>query len=136
MPPYLPPLPASGFYDPNGAYGSNVDYSTAPIVGGPGGYLSETPQAAFARRTPGFFGNNAYGAWLRGTGYNLARLGYQSAAATNPNLGFGYGPANQDYLAMMDPNFLWNQFARLSAPQRGLNNANYGGGRVQWSRGY
>lgn len=125
--------PYGGYYDPTSLYGSPTDYSTSPIVGGPGGYLANNQQAAFMRFLgPQAFGNDPYGQFLRSTAYNLARQGFGSAAATNPNLGFGYG--EQDYLKGFGPDFFRQQFLRMAPEQRGINAPRFGGGAVRWSR--
>lgn len=129
-------MPPTGYFDPFSLYGSPFDYSTAPIVGGPGGYLANTPQAAWTRAlgTWGLGqGNDPFSSWVRNQ-YGRSYGGFQAAAATNPNLGFGYG--TQDYLKMLGPDFFRNQWRGLSAEQRGLNQPRYGAGRVQWGRSY
>lgn len=124
----------TSYYQPGNLYGSPVDYSTAPIVGGPGGYLSGNPQAAYLRFIAPFAsGNDPFSAFVRNQ-YSRAYGGYQSAVATNPNLGFGYG--QQDYLKMLSPDFFRNQWNQLAPEQRGLNLPRYGAGRVQWQRQY
>lgn len=136
MPPYggNPYGTQTSYFDPNFLYGGSQDYATAPVVGGPGGYLSGTPQAAYLRFVAPFAsGNDPFSNYVRSQ-YSRAYGGYQAAAATNPNLGFGYGPANQDYLQMLNPQFFQNQFSRLGASDRGLNLPRYGGGRIQWQR--
>ena len=126
----------SNYFDPGSLYGSSVDYSTSPIVGGPGGYLANNPQAAFARFVAPFAGgNDPFSAWVRNQ-YARAYGGFNAATATNPSLGFGYGPPQQDYLRTLGPEFFRNQWQGLSSPQRGVDMPRFGGGRVTWQKQY
>jgi hypothetical protein len=128
-----PPNPyGNAYFDPNSWYGATQDYSTAPVVGGPGGYLSNTPQAAYLRMIAPFAsGEDPFSQFVRSQ-YSRAYGGYQAAAATNPNLGFGYG--QQDYLRGLGEHFFRALWSQRPADQRGLNLPRYGGGRVQWQR--
>lgn len=120
------------YFSPNNLYGSPVDYSTAPIVAGPGGYLSENPQADWTRFIAPFAGgNDPFSAWMRAQ-YSRAYQGYNAAQATNPSLLFGHGQGN--YLSQLGPDFFTSQWNRLAPTQRGINAPQYGGGRVQWLR--
>lgn len=124
----------NSYYDPNSLYGGNQDYSTAPIVGGPGGYLGENPQAAYLRFIAPFAsGNDAFSNYVRQQ-YSRAYGGFQAAAATNPDLGFGRG--SNDYLKGLGPDFFRDQFSRYTGEQRGISTPRYGAGRVQWQRQY
>jgi hypothetical protein len=120
------------YFDPNSLYGSPVDYSTAPIVAGPGGFLGENPQADWTRFIAPFAGgNDPFSQFVRAQ-YSRAYGGYNAAQATNPSLLFGHGANN--YLSQLGPQFFQNQWNRLSATQRGINMPQYGGGRTQWLR--
>ncbi len=122
----------NSYYNPQSLYGGAENYSTAPIVGGPGGYLAENPQAAYLRFIAPFAsGNGAFDNFVRQQ-YSRAYGGFQAAAATNPDLGFGRG--QNDYLHGLGPNFFQDQWSRMGADQRGINTPRYGAGRVQWQR--
>jgi hypothetical protein len=122
----------NAYYDPGSLYGSPTDYSTAPIVAGPGGFLSENPQADWTRFIAPFAsGNDPFSTWVRAQ-YSRAYQGYNAAQATNPSLLFGHGDNN--YLSQLGSDFFANQWNRLSSEQRGLNLPRYGAGRTQWLR--
>lgn len=125
-------MPPGGFFDPSSLYGGQYNWGTTPVVGGPGGYLAENPQAAYTRFTSTFGGqnNDPYSRWLQQQ-FSQAYQGYQAALATNPNLGFGRG--ENDYLQGLGANFFQNRWNRMAPQQRGITNQTYGGGRTRWS---
>lgn len=130
--PYNPYGPGQ-YYTPGNPYGSPVDYSTAPIVNGPGGYLADNPQAAYLRFIAPFAGgNDAFSTFVRNQ-YSRAYGGFQAAAATNPSLNFGLN-RDADYLNQLGPNFFRDMYSRATAQQRGISTPNFGAGRTQWQR--
>jgi hypothetical protein len=132
MPAAYPYGQSGMFYDPSNLYGGSQDLSSSFVVGGPGGYLANSPQAAYLRFIAPFAGgNDAFGNFVRSQ-YSRAYGGFQAAAATNPDLGFGRG--QNDYLRGLGPDFFRNLYGNASAEQRGINTPRYGAGRVQWQR--
>jgi hypothetical protein len=133
MPPAYNPY-GSPYFNLGNLYGSDVDYSTAPIVGGPGGYLANTPQAAYTRITSPYGGGvDRFSKFVQGE-YPRVLAGLQAARATNPNVTFGYGDPRQDYGRQLTESFFRNLWNQQSAEQRGINAPRFGGGRVQWQR--
>lgn len=128
MPPY-----GTNYYAPGYAYGSPVDYSTAPVVGGPGGYLSNNPEAAWGRFIAPFAsGTDPFSNWVRSQYSQVYNLGYKPALGTNPNLLFQEGP--DGYLGRdLTPAMLQRRFLHQAPQTRGLNVGNFGGGRTRWS---
>jgi hypothetical protein len=121
-------MPPYAYYQPGNLYGSPVDYSTAPIVSGPGGYLATNPEAAYARwSAPWASGTDPFSNYVRSQQSQVYNTGYKAAAGTNPNLSF------QDYLNQLGPGLLRQRFVHQAPQQRGIANQNYGGGRVRWS---
>lgn len=116
------------YFDPKSGYGSNQDWLSTPIIGGPTGYLESNPYALHTRK----FG----GANLAETGFGRyadrqfqqLRRAYEAAFAANPNL------TNQQFLQPFDVNTLRRQYLMQDPITRG---ARYGQAvpRARWIGG-
>jgi hypothetical protein len=113
------------FFAPGNLYGGKQDYSTAPIVSGPTGYLEGNPDAAYTRHIAGFGGGMDNFSRFVQQQQNKLRGGYEAAVATNPNLTF------QTYLHPFNAGFFHNLFNSMTMNQRGERPEN-SMGRARW----
>ena len=95
------------------------DWSRTPVIGGPGGFLEQNPEAVWTRYLSGRFGVNpltagAQADWLRGQ-RQAAQTGFMAAQADDPTLTF------QRYLGSIDADALLNAYLRMAPGQRGEN---------------
>jgi hypothetical protein len=111
--------------DGKNLYGAPQDYSGAPIVSGPTGYLEGNPEAAYTRHISGFGGGMDNFSRFVQQQYNKMRGGYEAAAATNPDLTF------QNYLQPFGMPFFQNLFNAGTMAQRGERPENFAG-RARW----
>lgn len=101
-----------------------MDWSTTPVVAGPGGFLEQNPQALWTRylagRGIGLGTRGAQADWMRDQFGNV-QAGFTAAQADNPALTL------QRYLGTLDYQNLLNTFARQAPTQRGENWSRFAG---------
>ena len=113
------------FFNP-GQYQQNPDFdwSTSPIVSGPGGFLEQNPEAIWTRyltgRGVGLGTRGAQAEWLRSQLNNI-QTGFTAAQADDPTL------ILQRYLGTLDFQNLLDNYNRMAPTQRGENWSRYAG---------
>lgn len=123
--------PFGGYYNPGSLYGAtNGSMYDSPVVSGPGGsYLNQNPEAAYARFIAPFAsGTDPYSNWVRQQFGQVYNYGYKPALATNPNLSF----QDQFLGQYVTPGSMQQRFNNQAPQLRGVNVANFGGGRARW----
>lgn len=98
----------------------NFDWTTTPVIGGPGiGYLEQNQDAAYTRwlgrNNVGLGDTSPFAQYLQGPAFNNSRTGFKAALAENPTLTY------QDYLDTLGGLArLYAQFRSMSPQQRGV----------------
>lgn len=114
------------YFNWNTNYGGDRDWVNTPAVGGPGGYLENTPEALYTMWTsPWAGGENPFSKYVQSQ-YSDVYGGYKTAFATNPEMVF------KDFLQTLSPYFFANRYNALTPRQRGESNSLYGAGKMQW----
>ena len=120
-----------GYYNPSSNYGGTA-YQTqqgqfTPFWQGVRyQYLQNQPNAVWSMFTSPFAGgNDPFSAWVR-TQQDDMEDAYAAALSMKPDL------TSQQFYEGIGYQGMLSRFNQQSAQQRGINPAQYGGGRVQW----